>query len=85
MYFKQLASISCTLISMKIGQFCNPLKYIRCVTKYISKAVTRREARVGLGVGYKALPILIQLIVNLSHGICERVMVGLDSVSSRQM
>lgn len=45
MYFKQLTSISCTLISMKIGQFHNPFKYIRCVTKYISKAVTQREAR----------------------------------------
>lgn len=45
MYFKQLTSISCTLISMKIGQFHNPFKYIRCVTKYISKAVTHREAR----------------------------------------
>jgi len=45
MYFKQLTSISCTLISMKIGQIHTPFNYIRCVTKYISKAVTHREAR----------------------------------------
>lgn len=50
MYFKQLTSISCTLISRKIGQFHNPFKYIRCVTKYISKAVTYRESRACCGI-----------------------------------